>query len=100
MTTARLRIIHTAEAGWRVDFIADQKSVNFSGKSQAIWFAIAWASQNAPCEIDVYSENDKLERTITLPDGEQLRGDRTDRRRRSLDIAFPDRRRQQRRVYH
>jgi len=84
--------------GWRVELSPGEQPFLFPTKGQAISFAVAWAENHPPCEVRLYGSVGDLERSMTFPDGGYRRLPAADRRRIQVDIAFPDRRRQERRA--
>lgn len=94
-----LKVFRSPSTGWHVERRIGEQPFVFPTKAQAITFSISFAQQRQPCEIHVHDLTGNLERVITFPEGAQCRAARSDRRRAQIDIAFPDRRAQERRAY-
>ncbi|NIO41211.1 MAG: hypothetical protein GTO41_14175 [Burkholderiales bacterium] len=92
-----LKVLPTPFARWRVKMSDEAEPYQFVSKGQAISFAIAWADLHQPCDVQVYGFAGLLERQIEIPNGGRCRGYGSDRRRIKVDIAFPERRKRQRR---
>jgi hypothetical protein len=94
-----VKVLPFASTGWRVELSPGEQPFLFPSKGQAITFALAWAETSIqPCEVGVYGRTGDLERGMTFPNGNYRRPAGSDRRRTQADIAFPDRRRQDRRT--
>jgi|SRR6185436_19755586 hypothetical protein len=84
--------------GWRVELSPDEQPFLFPTKAQAIAFALAWADSHQPCEVRVLGPIGELERNMKFPEGNYRRAPSMDRRQAQAEIAFRDRRRQERRA--
>lgn len=85
------------EPNWRLEFGGEDHDRECATKGDAISAATRWAEDHAPCEVQIYGAGWKLERNLVVPDGLYRRAVGWDRRRMQADIAFPDRRREDRR---
>ena len=93
-----VKVFSAPSAGWIVELEDGGQPFPFPTKAQAISFAIAWAEQHEPCEVRLYGSLGDMERQLAFPNGGYRRQPGADRRRRQVAIAFPDRRRQERRA--
>jgi hypothetical protein len=93
-----VKVLLQPATGWNVELNPGEQPFMFPTKAQAIQFAIAWGEQHEPCEVRIYGSLGDLERTIGFPNGGHRHRSGPDRRRRQVQISFPDRRRQDRRL--
>jgi len=93
-----VKVLLQPATGWNVELSPGEQPFAFPSKAQAIQFAIAWAEHHQPCEVRIYGSLGDLERSMIFPNGSHRRLLGSDRRRRQVQIPFPDRRRQERRV--
>jgi hypothetical protein len=93
-----VRVFPDLSSGWLVELGSGEQPFSLPTKAQAIWFAIAWAENHAPCQVRVYGSLGELERSLAFPNGGHRRWPSSDRRKKQIEIGFPDRRRQARRA--
>lgn len=93
-----LKVYRSPSTGWHVERRSGEQPFVFPTKAQAITFSIALAKQQQPCEVHVHDVTSNLERVIAFPEGSQCRLSRVDRRQAQINIAFADRRAQERRA--
>lgn len=96
MIPIMVKVFALSSGFWRVEPSLDDESFLFSSKAQALSFALAWAKFHQPCDLRVYGPLGETEQVGTLPNDNYARPPRRDRRRMQVDIAFPDRRHQER----
>jgi hypothetical protein len=89
--------IFPREQNWRLEFGGEAHDLEFPNKGEAISAATKWAEEHAPCEVLIYGAGWQLERSLVVPDGLYRHIIGWDRRRMQTEIAFPDRRRDDRR---
>jgi hypothetical protein len=92
-----VNVLPLPSTDWRVELNPEEQPFMFRTKAQAISFAIAWADYHQPCRVRVFDNAGDIKRDITLPNGNYRRTTGPDRRRTQVDIAFLDRRQQERR---
>ena len=97
MIPSLVKVLLFPSGGWRVELNPGEHPFQFPVKAQAIAFAVAWAQSHQPCEVRVYSGFGETERSMTFPNGNYRTAARSDRRRSQVDIAFSNRRQQERR---
>ena len=93
-----LKISPSPSAGWSVEGGYGEQPFVFPTKTQAISFALVWAEQHQPCDVQIYNHAGDLERNIMFPNGNHRLLSGSDRRQVQVDIAFPDRRHEERRI--
>ena len=95
-----LKVLPTPFARWRVELSNPEpvQPYQFVTKGLAITFAIALADLHQPCHVEVYGFAGLMERKIRIPGGSRYRGHGSDRRRSTLPLTFPDRRKRERRL--
>jgi hypothetical protein len=91
-----VNVTPTETSLWRVEFGTEDPSLEFLGRDSAISYAVRWARAHEPCLVRVFGYTGLVEETHAFPDKYRRRV-RGDRRLVTQPIAFPERRRGERR---